>query len=175
MKYFKKIEGERIYLSPMNVEDAEVYTKWLNNSEVSKYLSIHNSLISYSGEREYLEKFVKEEFHLCIVKNENDELIGNIALENIDYKNGTAELGIFIGEEKNHGKGYGSEAIKLLTNYGFKILRLHSIYLRTYDFNERAQKSYAKCGFKEFGRRHEAIFFDGKYHDVIYMELINKE
>lgn len=175
MKYFKKIEGEQVYLSPMNVEDAEIYTKWLNDPEIVKYLSLRNSLVSIYGERDYIEAFSKVEFNLCIVKKENDILIGNIGLNDIDYKNGTAELGIFIGEQDNLGKGYGTEAIKLLTNYAFKELRLHSVYLRTYDINERAQKSYEKCGFKEFGRRHESIFMDGKYHDVIYMELINKE
>ena len=175
MKYFKKIEGERVYLSPMNIEDAEIYTKWLNDPEIVKYLSLRNSLVSVYGERDYIEAFSKVEFNLCIVKKDNDELIGNIGLNDVDYKNGTAELGIFIGEQENLGKGYGSEAIKLLTNYAFKELRLHSIYLRTYDINERAQKSYEKCGFKEFGRRHESIFLDGKYHDVIYMELINKK
>ena len=175
MKYFKKLEGECVYISPMNPEDAEIYAKWLNNSNINQYLSVHNALISVQGEEDYLNKFCKEEFHLVIIKKDNDELIGNIGLEGIDYKNGTAELGIFIGEESCLGKGYGTEAIKLLTDYAFKELRLHSIYLRTYDFNERAQKSYEKCGFKEFGRRHESEFIHGKYHDVIYMELINKE
>ena len=175
MKYFKKLVGERVYISPMNIEDAEIYTKWLNNQEITKYLSVHNSLISLSGEREYLETFSKNEFHMCIVKIDNDELIGNIGLENIDYKNGTAELGIFIGEEENLGKGYGSEAIKLLTNYAFQELRLHSIYLRVYDINTRAQRAYEKCGFVECGRLHEALYRNGKYHDIVYMELINRD
>lgn len=175
MKYFKKLIGERIYISPMNIEDAETYTKWLNNPEVTKYLTIHNSLVSYNGEKEYIENFCKTEFHMCIVKIENDELIGNIALENLDYKNGSAELGIFIGEEENHSKGYGSEAIKLLTNYGFKDLRLHTIYLTVLSSNPRAIKAYTKCGFKECGRRHEALYRNGEYIDLIYMELINKE
>ena len=175
MKYFKKLVGERVYISPMNPEDAEIYAKWLNNAKITQYLSVHNSLVCISGERSYIEDFCKKEFHMCIVKIENDELIGNIALENIDYKNGSAELGIFIGEEDNLGKGYGSEAIKLLTNYGFKELRLHSIYLRVYDLNERAKKAYEKCGFKECGRLHEALFRDGKYHDIIHMELINND
>ena len=174
MKYFKRLEGDRIYLSPMNPEDAETYTKWLNNRQINQYLSVHNSLISINGEKEFLDKFSTQEFLLAIVKKDNDELIGNIGLEDINYKNGTGELGIFIGEESCLGKGYGTEAIKLLTDYAFKELRLHSIYLRTYDFNERAQKAYEKCGFKEFGRRHESEFIDGKYHDVVYMELINK-
>lgn len=175
MKYFKKLEGERIYLSPMNPEDAELYTKWLNNPNITKYLSTHNALVSLNGEREYLEEFSKHEFCLAIIKKDNDELLGNIAIEDIDYKNGTAELGIFIGEESNLSKGYGSEAIKLLTNYAFKELRLHTIMLRTLDINERAQRAYEKCGFKEYGRRHESRFIDGKYHDMVYMELINKE
>lgn len=175
MKYFKKIIGEHVYLSPMNIEDAKVYTKWLNNPEISKYLRINNSLITIQGEEEYLNNFIQKEFHLAIIKNENDELIGNISLDDIDYKNGTAELGIFIGEEDNLGKGYGSEAIILLTNYGFKELRLHSIFLTTYSYNQRAIKAYKKCGFEEFGRRHEAIFHDGNYADIVYMEMINKE
>lgn len=175
MKYFKKIVGEHVYLSPMNVEDFEKYVKWLNNPEITKYLTIHNSIVSLTSEKEYLEEFSKKEFHLCIVKCENDELIGNIAFNKIDYKNGTAELGIFIGEENNLGKGYGSEAINLLTNYGFKELRLHTIYLTVLDNNPRAKKAYTKCGFNECGRRHEAIYRDGKYIDLIYMELINKD
>ncbi len=174
MKYFKKLEGEHVYISPMNIDDAEIFTKWLNDPKITQFLTIHNSLVSISGEKDYVENFCKEEFHMSIIKKENDELIGNIGLDAIDYKNGTAELGIFIGDEENLSKGYGSEAIKLLTDYAFKELRLHSIMLRTYDINERAQKAYQKCGFKEFGRWHESLYRDGKYHDVIYMELINK-
>ena len=174
MKYFKKLEGKNVYLSPMHVDDAEMYAKWLNDPEIVKYLSLRNGLVSIYGERDYIEKFSKVEFNLCIVKCDNDELIGNIGLGELDYKNGTAELGIFIGEQENLGKGYGTEAIKLLTNYAFQELRLHSIYLRTYDINERAVKAYEKCGFKEFGRRHDGVFLNGEYHDVIYMELINK-
>ena len=173
MKYFKKLEGKRVYISPMNPEDAEIYTKWLNNSNITQYLSIHNGLVSILGEKDYVEKFSKIEFHMCIVKKENDEMIGNIALEDMDYKNGTATLGIFIGDEENLSKGYGSEAINLLTEFAFKELRLHNIKLDVYDLNARAQKAYTKCGFKEYGRRHEALFRNGEYHDIVMMELIN--
>lgn len=175
MKYFRKLEGEHVYLSPMNPDDAETFVKWLNNPEINEYLNIRNSLINLSGEKEFLEKYCKEEFNLSIVRCDNDEMIGNIALKDIDYKNGFTELGIFIGEVENLGKGYGSEAINLLTNYAFKELRLHTVYLTVFDNNPRAKRAYEKCGFVEFGRRHEALFQDGKYHDLIYMELINRD
>lgn len=174
MKYFRKLEGEHVYLSPMNPEDIEIYTKWLNDPEILRYLNLRNSLISIVGEKEFLEKNANTEFCLSIVRSDNDELLGNISLKNIDYKNGFAELGIFIGETNNLSKGYGSEAIKLLTNYAFKELRLHTVYLTYFEENVRAQKAYTKCGFVECGRRHEALFYNGKYHDLVYMELINK-
>ena len=125
------------------------------------------------GEREFLEKESTKEFMFAIINKETDQLLGNIGLHHLDYKNGNASLGIFLGDEENLGKGYGSEAIKLLISFTFNDLRLHNIMLTVYDFNERAIKAYRKCGFKEFGRRHEARFFNGKYHDIIYMEIIN--
>ena len=174
MRYFRKLEGEKVYLSPINVDDYPIYTKWVNNPNINKYLTIQNKLISLFNEREILEGLSKEEFVFAIVKCDNDELIGNVGLQNIDYKNGNAELGIFIGEEDNLSKGYGSEAIKLLLNYAFNNLRLHNIMLTVYADNLRAIKAYTKCGFKEFGRRRETLFRDGHYIDVIYMEIVNK-
>ena len=174
MKYFKRLEGENVYLSPINVDDYPIYTKWLNNSNINKYLTMQNQLLSLNKEKEILERLSYEEFIFSIVKVDNDELIGNIGLNNIDYKNGSAELGIFIGEEDNLSKGYGSEAIKLLINYAFNNLRLHNIMLTVYADNIRAIKCYNKCGFKEFGRRCEALFRDGKYIDSIYMEVVKK-
>ena len=173
MKYFKKLEGERIYLSPVNVEDAEKYVKQLNDAKINQYLTCSNILITLNGEKDFLEKAVNEEFMFGIIKKDTDELLGNIGLTQLDYKCGTADLGIFIGEEDNLSKGYGSEAIKLLLDFAFNELRLHNVMLTVYDMNERAQKAYTKCGFKEFGRRHEARFHDGKYHDIVYMEVIN--
>ncbi len=173
-KYFKKIVGESIYLSPINPNDSEKYTKWLNNANITRFLSVHNQMVSLFGEREYLEKASKEDAHFAIVNLSNDELVGSIAFDKIDYKNGCAELGIFIGEEDNLSKGYGSEAIKLLLDFGFNQLRLHSVMLTVLSDNQRAINCYTKCGFREFGRRQESIYCDGKYIDLIYMEIINK-
>ncbi len=175
MRYFKKLIGEKVYLSPINPDDYEIYTKWMNDPNVTKYLSNHNSFVCLASEKSFLEKACNEEFILAIVKSDDDTLIGNIGLEDINYKNGTGTLGIFLGEEESRGKGYGSEAIKLLTNFAFQELHLHNINLDVHDDNERAIKTYQKCGFKEYGRRHESIFQGGKYKDLIQMELINKD
>ena len=173
MKYFKKIAGERLYLSPMNVEDAETYVNWLNNRGVSDNLGMTASVVRVPGEKEYIESKKSSDYDFSIVLND-DTIIGNISLMHVDLVSGKATLGIFIGDEDNRNKGYGTEAIKLLVDYGFNILRLHNIDLNVFDFNERAIKAYEKVGFKEYGRRHESYFLDGKFHDEISMEIINE-
>ena len=173
MKYFKKIVGERLYLSPMNVEDAETYVKWMNDRKVTDNLGNTRRVCTLLGEKEYIESRKNDNYDFSIVLND-DTLIGNISLMDVNLVSRKATLGIFIGEEENRSKGYGTEAMKLLVDYGFNILGLHNIDLNVYAFNERAIKAYEKVGFKEYGRRHESYFLDGKYHDEINMEIINK-
>lgn len=173
MKYFKKIVGERLYLSPMNVEDAETYVNWLSNRNVTDNLGMTASVVNLQGEKEYIESKRSNSYDFSIVLND-DTLIGNISLMDVNPSLGKATLGVFIGDESNRNKGYGTEAMKLLVDYGFNILRLHNIDLKVFSFNERAIKSYEKVGFKEYGRRHESYFLDGKYHDEICMEIINE-
>ena len=93
----------------------------------------------------------------------------------INWIERNAELGIFIGEENYRGNGYGTEAINLLLEYGFKYLNLHSIKLSLLSINERAHKCYLKCGFKDTGKNREEIFLHGKYYDKLYMDILENE
>ncbi len=168
--HFRKIVGEKVYLSPRSLEDAEKYAKWLNNYEIAKYVQNYTNVISLESEIEYL-KQNSDGYHFAIVDNKTDELIGTISLEHVNNIDRTAELGIFIGEENHLSKGYGSEAIMLLLDFGFNYLNLNNIMLRVYSFNIRAQKAYKKCGFKEFGVWPNSRYAEGKYHDIIYMYI----
>lgn len=53
MKYFKKVVGKRIYLSPSSPEDAEIFTKWLNDFEVTDYISKSPKIITFEGEKNF--------------------------------------------------------------------------------------------------------------------------
>ncbi|WP_027339748.1 GNAT family N-acetyltransferase [Halonatronum saccharophilum] len=175
MKYFKKIVGERVYLSPMNPNDVEKYTKWINDLEVSINLGNPAQIYSLGKEKELLEELSKEGNNLAIVDLERDELIGNCGLMNINQINRTAELGIFIGDKGYWSKGFGREAINLLLDYGFNLLNLNNILLKVYSFNKRAIKCYKRCGFKEIGRRREAYILGNKRYDFIYMDILASE
>ncbi len=110
-----------------------------------------------------------------IIDLETNELICSVGLDGFNYVSRSAVLGVFIGEDKYRSNGYGTEAIKLLVEYGFKYLNLHSIKLTVLDVNERAYKCYIKCGFKETGRVRDAMFLNGKYHDIIHMDILENE
>ena len=102
-------------------------------------------------------------------------MIGTVGLEKFDDINRTATLGIFIGDKNYRSKGYGTEAIRLILEYGFKYLNLQNIKLDLMEFNERALKCYQKCGFKEYGRRRKCIYIDGEYYDSIAMDILAEE
>ena len=178
MKYFKKIVGDTIYLSPRNSEDVETFTKWLNDFQVTDGLGRSGLIVTLNGEKEYLEKINDNDmtrYYFVIVTLENDEMIGTVSIENMNYTNRSAELGIFIGDETYRGKGIGEEAIHLILDYGFNYLNLNSIHLTVLSFNERAIACYKKCGFKEVGRLREAYYLNGKYYDKILMDILKSE
>lgn len=175
MKYFKKLLGDRIYLSPRNNEDVELFTKWLNDFETTDYTGRSGMLTTLSSEKKYLEDNSCAEATFSIVINEDDKMIGSIGLEDINHINRTATLGIFIGDKDYRDKGYGTEAIRLILEYGFKYMNLKNIKLDLMEFNIRALKCYEKCGFKEYGRRRKCKFINGKYYDSINMDILSEE
>ena len=175
MKYFKKLLGDRIYLSPRNPEDVEKFTEWLNDFEITDYTGRSGQIMSLEGERKYFQENANPEATFAIVTLNEDKLIGTVGLEKIDYINRVAILGIFIGDKDYRNNGYGTEAIKLLLDYGFNYMNLHNIKLDVMSFNERALKCYKKCGFKETGRIRESKFINGKYYDTITMDILENE
>lgn len=175
MKYFMKLEGNRIFLSPMNLEDVEQYTKWMNDFSVTVNIGNASSHYSMVKEKEALEEMVKNGHNFAIVQKDNEQLIGNASIFDINHIHRRAEIGLFIGEEENRGKGYGREAIELLLAYGFKVLNLNNIMLKVFSFNERAIKAYKNVGFKIIGERRKAYFINGAYYNEFYMDMLAEE
>ncbi|MBE5963084.1 MAG: GNAT family N-acetyltransferase [Lachnospiraceae bacterium] len=173
MRYFKKMTGEHVYLSPMNMEDAETYVKWMNDSDVTDKIGSSFRITTVDGEKKWIEKNA-DSYQFAIVRKSDDTLIGNCSIDCVDSISQIAEVGIFIGDSSDRGNGYGTEVLKMLLDYGFYTLNLHNIMLRVFGFNSQAIRCYEKAGFKEFGRRREAYFAMGKRHDVIYMEAVRE-
>ena len=175
MEYFKKLVGEKIYLSPRNTNEIEKFTKWLNDFNTTDYIGRSANIMTLDAEKKYFEENINKNYNFFIVTLDNDKLIGTVGLEKYDFINRTATLGIFIGEKEYRSQGYGTEAIKLVLDYGFNYLNLNNINLDLMSFNDRALKCYQKCGFKEYGRRRKCKFINGKYYDLIEMDILAEE
>ncbi len=173
-RYFKKLVGERCYLSPINAEDAATYVAWLNDLEVTRMLTLASINVSMLSEKEALERLQRQHVY-GIVTLENDRLIGNCGLHDIDHIDRTAEIGIFIGDKAYWGQRYGREAMRLLLGFGFDYLNLRNVMLRVFAFNGRAVASYRSLGFTEIGRRRCSVYREGAEHDVILMDLLDTE
>jgi len=158
----------------MDSNDAEKYTEWLNDMEILVNLHLYNSVISLENEKVFINELSKDH-NYSIVDLETNELIGNCGFKDIDYTNQIAEAGIFLGNKKFWNKGYGTEAMSLLIDYGFKALNFHNIMLKVFEFNKRAIRCYEKTGFKRIGTRREAMQRDLKKHNIIYMDILPDE
>ena len=172
--YYKKLVGKKCYLSPIDSNDAEKFTKWLNNMELLQNIQLHSSVISLENEKVLLNDLSKGH-NYSIVDMEKDLLIGNCGFFDVDHVNQTAETGIFIGDKDYRNRGYGTEALSLLIEYGFKALNFHNIMLRVYEYNEGAIRCYDKIGFKQIGMRREALQRNLKRHNIVYMDILQNE
>ena len=174
MKYYEKMSGKRIYLSPMNEEDAEIYTIWMNDREITDNLGSSTMVFSEEAERGWVEEN-SGEYQFAIIESESNEIIGNCGIQAVTHTFQRAELGLFIGDEENRNKGYGKEVLSLLLEYCFDTLNLHNVMLKVFSFNERAVHTYSRVGFKEIGRRREAYYAKGRFWDEIYMDILKDE
>ena len=111
----------------------------------------------------------------AIIRKEDEVYVGEVVLNQIDWENRSSNFRIALAGEAHFGKGYGSEATRLILHYGFATLHLHRIELEVYDFNPRAQHVYEKAGFVREGVRRDALLWDGEYHDAFVMSILEDE
>ncbi len=175
MKYFRKLSSEKCYLSPINMEDVEKYTEWVNDPEIFPLVFFGASAIGLEKEREILKSLNADGTIFAIVEKDTNKAIGNCGFNHIDHVHRMAEFGIFIGEKTFWNQGIGFEAIQLCLDYGFNVLNLHSVELKVISYNKRAIQCYEKVGFKLAGTRREALFYAGKYHDLLTFDILASE
>ena len=176
MRFYRKITGERLYLSPYDAEDPESHAKWaewMNGRTVADYYGGYHNLVSPSSAKKTVAELKGYRFDIVLL--DGDILIGHVSLHDVDLLYRNAFIGIFIGEEKYRNKGYGAEAVRLALGFGFKALNLHNIMLSVLADNHSAIACYKKAGFREAGRRREWVFKDGQYFDRIYMDMLESE
>jgi [ribosomal protein S5]-alanine N-acetyltransferase len=168
--------GSKVYLRPVEAEDAAIVVPWFNDPDVTRLLLRYRPL-TLAEEIEFLQRMRSSETDLVlgIALCETDALIGMTGLHHIEARNRHASFGISIGEKQHWGKGYGTEATGLVIRHAFQTLNLNRLWLHVYEYNTRAIRVYEKLGFRMEGRLRQDTFREGRYWDTLVMGVLREE
>ena len=172
------IRGELVYLRPAERADLDLFVRWFADAETTRYLGVRAPFSKAMEEKwfdEMLTRQGKEGFHFVICLLADDRAIGTAGFHHVNYEDGHAAFGISIGEKAEWSKGFGTDTLRAICDFGFGQLRLERIELDVYEPNKRAQRSYEKAGFVTEGTLRHAHFSDGRHHDVLRMSLLREE
>ncbi len=166
------IEGERICLRPIAEADFPLIVKWRNNENVKKNF-IYREDFNIEGQKKWKETMIDTgkviQFIIC-EKDRDNRPVGSVYLRDIDREKGSAEYGVFIGEDDAHGRGYGNEAAVLMTEFARKDMNLNELILRVFVHNVSAIKSYENAGFERTEFLPGVVCSDGYKGDMIMMK-----
>ena len=173
----EKLEGDAVVLRRHVAANLDAFLRWYSDPEVARLTRYQDGPMR----AEEIERFFAsralgpESLSLAIHLRDSNRLIGTCALSQLDHENGSALFHITIGEKDTWGRGYGTEATRLMLDHAFGTLSLHRIGLSVFSFNERAIRSYLSCGFVMEGRAREAIWRDGRWWDEITMSVLHSD
>ncbi|RPI51579.1 MAG: N-acetyltransferase [Chloroflexi bacterium] len=171
-------QGKLLRLAAAREEDAAHMARW---SEDSGYMrGLDTDYARPRPEREFSPESYGQaagpnslEFRLRTL--EDDRLVGFVALHTIEWNNRAAMLAIGIGEPDYRGKGYGTDALRLILRYAFDELNLERVGLDVIANNQAAIRAYERVGFRREGAMRRAVLRDGQAHDRLIMGILREE
>ena len=174
------LSSGRIYLRPFEKTDAETYCRWRADADPMALAGFHERApLSLAQVEKRIAGLADEQgkdhytFLICLAAD--DRPIGEVALVDLDRVNGSGQVGIFIGEPDEWGKGYGTDAAKAIVGFGFAELRLERIWLNVGTANPRARRAYDKAGFVHEGTLRHDRYEHGEHTDGHIMSILRDE
>ena len=158
---------------------AKAFVKWDRDTEQHRLADSDPAMLfSEKKINDFIEKRAgknPQAFPFSIRTLADDKLIGGVSLWVNSWTHADTWVGISIGEREYWGKGYGTDAMRLIVQYGFIELNLRRVSLGLHAYNERALKSYEKIGFKMEGRMRDEGLRDGVRFDSLWMGILREE
>ncbi len=171
------IVGEKIALGPLRRDLIPLHQRWINDFTIARNIGPFGPVTVEHETTTWYERAIRVESRVdfMIYTRAGWRPVGSTELFHIDYHNGRAEFGIFIGEADARGKGYGTETTRLMLDYAFTALALVNVSLTVAEWNIAGLRAYTKAGFKELGRRRQCWLMGGRRWDEIHMDCLAAE
>lgn len=172
------IAGRVVNLIPVEREHLPLFVRWQNDPEFTRFWGRPGNTTSLAEMESWFQEQTrrrggKERF--WVIATKEGKPLGRIWLFGLNHMERNCEVAIGVGEKEYWGEGYGSDAMMAFLNYLFTEMGLHKVYLNVLDFNQRAMKSYLKCGFVVEGTLREEWLVEGKWCDYIRMGILEHE
>jgi RimJ/RimL family protein N-acetyltransferase len=171
------LTGSRVVLRRHVPENLGAFRRWYSDPEIARLARYQEAPMRPEEiERFFAARVVgTDALAMAIHERDSDRLVGTCAFSQLDGDNGSALYHITIGEKDVWAQGYGTEATRLMLGHAFGPLGLHRIALFVFEFNERAIRTYRRCGFVVEGRARESIFRDGRWWDELAMSVLESD
>jgi RimJ/RimL family protein N-acetyltransferase len=150
------LRGGGVSLRLATLEDCTArYESWLADPIVNQYLETRWRPQPLDRIREFVAVMLEsaDSYLFAIVENASGTHIGNIKVGPIAWNHLYADVSYFIGDRAYWGKGYATEAIRLVTRFAFRRLGLHRLQAGLYAGNTASGRALEKAGYRQ-----EAIF-----------------
>lgn len=172
------LAGDRVRLRGVRDDDLPTLARWAMDPGRMTTLASRVAPPSEAAARERTAKWAANEgddlgFAIEAL-GDPPVLVGNIRLWGVRPKDRCATLGIALGRQYT-GRGYGTDAVRVIVGYGFRELGLHRIQLGVAPFNPAGIRAYEKAGFVEEGRLRESVLHDGRWYDEVLMSILDHE
>ena len=174
------LTGEKVRIRKLERGDLAHIHRWQNDEDVTLWARfMPDHMVSLSAlEKQYEKELAGEEEDrttFMIEDRTEGKPIGWCVLRTWDRKHVNADLGLAFGEKEYWGRGFGTETMRLLLTLVFDHQGWHRAELWTLEENERMIRLARKFGFRDEGHEREAVYFGGKYRDIVSMGLLKSE
>ena len=169
-----KIQGEHLYLRTLSHEDVtQRYLDWMRDPKVTQYLESRFSTHTMESLRCFVTAMNEssDNYLYGVFLEPGGEHIGNIKIGSISPHHRHADVGLIIGAKPAWGRGYGTEAIHLVTRYAFDQLGLNKLYAGMYAENTGSARAFLKAGYREIGVLKKHVLCDGRFIDSLMVEI----
>jgi len=170
------LSGKKVDLCPVGPDDMEILQKGYNDPDVRDAMFMYFPLTMQDTEKKVSKMAENEQaIQFMIVDKESKKAVGHLALVRPDWVSRMMTFYIVLLDKNTWGKGLGTEATRLIVDYGFDMLNLNRIQLHVNAENEAAKAVYKKIGFKHEGTLRQAMYKNGRYYDFWLMGILAED
>jgi len=168
--------GRRIFLRPFSEDDLRYVQKWSNDSEIRRLTGEIAPMSRQEAEEFYKHlRADKDRVWFAVVLKRGNRVIGEVGLLRMFRPWRCTDMSIIIGEKNTWGKGYGTEAGRLLLKYAFEQLKFHRVSIGVVGFNDRAIRFWKSLGFKKEGVQKDGYYCDNEFSDFVMMSILEDQ